>query len=264
MKNLCVVGPGNIGSRIILRLQDAAYPGCITAFGRRQLPGIGSVTVATSLAEALAGAEVVLVCVKPGDVPDVASAISDAGGERLIISVAAGVTTQRLGELFCTVRVIRAMPNTPLVVGMGVTSWYAHKECLPEDTAFADALFGNFGMSHRVVKENLLDACTALFGSGPAFIVLMMEAMHAQAIRHGLSHREARMLIPQLFAGTLAWFNASSNGERPPHYVELRDAVTSPAGTTAEGLAALEEGRLRAIIARGIHAAYERCRNLFS
>ena len=225
---------------------------------------IAGVTVSTDLAQAMDGADAVLVCVKPGDVPDVAVACADMLAERVLISVAAGITTTRLAELFRTQHIIRAMPNTPLSVGKGVTAWYAHKEC-PEDAAlFANELFMHFGMSHRVAKEPLLDACTALFGSGPAFIVFLMEAVHAQAIRHGIGHDDARLLVPQLFEGTLAWFAASSNGTRPPHYVELRDAVTSPAGTTAEGLYILEKGGVRTAIADAIHAAYERCKELSS
>lgn len=264
MKNLCIIGPGNIGSRMITRLTESGYAGTLTAYARRSMDPIANIAVSTDLAHAMDGADAVLVCVKPGDVPDVAATCADILAKRVLISVAAGVTTTKLVELFRTQHVIRAMPNTPLVVGKGITAWYAHKDC-PEDAgAYANELFTHFGMSHRVVKEPLLDACTALFGSGPAFIVLLMEAVHAQAIRHGISHRDARLLVPQLFEGTLAWFVASSNGERPPHYVELRDAVTSPAGTTAEGLYILEKGGVRAIIADAIHAAYERCRSLSS
>lgn len=215
-------------------------------------------TVTTSI-NGLAGCEVILLCTKP---LDVAAALADAaamaaGAPRLVISIAAGVT---LGALESAVsenfRVIRAMPNTPALVGQGAAGYCLGSRATPADAATAQALLGAVGLA-IVVPERLMDAVTGLSGSGPAYIYLVIEALADGGVRAGIPRSDALRLAAQTVLGSAAM--VLETGEHP---AVLKDMVTSPGGTTIAGLAVLESHGLRSALIEAVGAAAERAAEL--
>ncbi len=215
-------------------------------------------TVTASINE-LAGCEVILLCTKP---LEVVAALTDAaamaaGAPRLVISIAAGVT---LGALESAVsenfRIIRAMPNTPALVGHGAAGYCLGSRATPADAATAQALLGAVGLA-IVVPERLMDAVTGLSGSGPAYIYLVIEAMADGGVRAGIPRADALRLAAQTVLGSAAM--VLETGEHP---AVLKDMVTSPGGTTIAGLAVLESHGLRSALIEAVGAAAERAAEL--
>lgn len=197
-----------------------------------------------------------VVAVKPQDVADAVSGAVAAGATR-VLSVAAGVTLSSLEAAAGTgVAVVRAMPNTPALVGAGVAAIAAGVEADEATMAWAEAVLGAVGDVVRV-GEPQLDAVTGLSGSGPAYVFLVAEALIEAGVAEGLT----RPVAEQLATGTLrgAGLMLSESGDSA---AELRAAVTSPGGTTAAGLAALERHAVRAAIADAVAAATARSREL--
>lgn len=215
-------------------------------------------TVTASI-NALAGCEVILLCTKP---LDVATALADAaamgaGAPRLVISIAAGVT---LGALESVVsenfRIIRAMPNTPALVGHGAAGYCLGSRATPADAATAQALLGAVGLA-IVVPERLMDAVTGLSGSGPAYIYMVIEALADGGVRAGIPRADALRLAAQTVLGSAAM--VLETGEHP---AVLKDMVTSPGGTTIAGLAVLESHGLRSALIEAVGAAAARAAEL--
>ena len=208
--------------------------------------------------EAVAFASVVILAVKPGQVKEVLSEIADQLSDRqLIISIAAGVTLAQLaGELEPSARVIRVMPNTPALVGAGATAFSLGESATPEDAQVAERLFGAVGLAFQV-QESLLDAVTGLSGSGPAFACLTIEALSDGGVAAGLPREIATQLAAQTLLGT-----GKMVLETGLHPGSLKDMVTSPGGTTIEGVHELEKGGLRAALMSAVRAAAEKSRKL--
>jgi len=218
------------------------------------------VRIATSLREVITSAEILLLCTKPGEVLGVLREIATCDTDEtrlLLISVAAGVTVQTLElNLFHHARVIRAMPNTPAVIGQGAAAFTRGSSATDQDAATATRLLGAVG-SVVEVKESLLDAVTGLSGSGPAYVYLFIEALADGGVLNGLSREQARQLAAQTVQGAAAMVLSSDE-----HPAALRDVVTSPAGTTIAGLAALEARAFRAACIEAVTAATKRSREL--
>lgn len=175
----------------------------------------------------------VVLAVKPADTPDAARA-AVAAGARTVLSIAAGVTLATIaGAAGSGVSCIRAMPNTPALVGKGASAFALAPGCGPDAESFAAAVLGSVGLAVRV-EEHLLDAVTGLTGSGPAYLFYVAEALIDAGVAEGLDVGVAEALVRQLFLGAGTLLAASS--ESP---ARLRENVTSPNGTTAAGLAAL-------------------------
>ncbi|MBI4876004.1 MAG: pyrroline-5-carboxylate reductase [Acidobacteria bacterium] len=194
-------------------------------------------------------ADLILVCVKPNDAPVVLSTIRNAGlrRETLLISILAGVSTDRLEALLGTDNpIVRAMPNTPCVVGEGMTvicpGRYAAKAHLERATHIFEAV----GQC-TPIDEIHFNAITALSGSGPAYQFLIMEALADAGVRVGLPRQLALTLVAQTALGAAKMVLASSR-----HPAALRDDVTTPAGCTIAGLLMLEDGRIRSVLARAV------------
>ena len=207
-------------------------------------------------AELAAGAEVLLLCVKPSDVP---AALQEAGSleGKLVISIAAGVTLQRLREsALGGPRLVRVMPNTPALIGRGAAAYAVSPEATAEDSQTTERIFGAAGLV-VAVPEELLDAVTGLSGSGPAYIYTVIEAMADGGVLMGLPPEMALRLSAQTVLGAAAM--VLETGQHP---APLRDQVTSPGGTTIAGLAALEAAGLRAALISAVRAATERSREL--
>ncbi len=175
----------------------------------------------------------------------------------LIISVAAGVTTAHIEErVSAGIRVVRAMPNTPALVGAGATALARGAHANDEDIALARVMFDAVGIS-VVLEETQLDAVTGLSGSGPAYIFLILEALADAGVKVGLSRRNAQLLAAQTVMGS-----AKLLLETNQHPGQLKDMVTSPGGTAIAGLHTLEEGGLRTTLINAVESATRRSREL--
>jgi pyrroline-5-carboxylate reductase len=202
--------------------------------------------------ELAAEADTLILCVKPGDVPEALREAGDLGG-KLLVSIAAGVPLRRLKQCASGApRLIRVMPNTPALIGQGAAAFSAGEGATEEDMAVADRIFGAIGIVVRV-KEELLDAVTGLSGSGPAFVYTVIEALADGGVLMGLPRDVALRLAAQTVRGAAAMVL-----ETGMHPAQLRDQVASPGGTTIAGLEALEDAGLRAALIGAVRAAAER------
>jgi pyrroline-5-carboxylate reductase len=200
--------------------------------------------------------EGLIVAVKPGDV---AGAVADAAaaGVHRIVSIAAGVSTEALeaaagGE----VAVVRAMPNTPALVGAGAAAISGGRHAVEADLVWAETVLGAVGTVVRV-PETSMDAVTGLSGSGPAYVFLMAEALIDAGVNAGLPRATADALVRQTLLGAARLLAEGADGPEA-----LRAAVTSPGGTTAAGLRVLEERAMRAALIDAVAAAAQRSREL--
>ena len=214
-------------------------------------------TFATN-AEAAAWADVLVLAVKPQALPAVLFEISPfVGPDKLVISIAAGVTSTRISEgLGGHGRVVRAMPNTPAIVGEGATAIVGGRAASSEDMATAETLFRSVGVVVHVA-ESMMDAVTGLSGSGPAYAFIAIEALSDAGVRAGLPRDVATKLAAQTLLG--AGKLLLETGEHP---ARLKDMVTSPAGTTIAGVAALEQAGYRHALMAAVEAAVARSKEL--
>ena len=215
--------------------------------------------VTSNVSELAAASEVILLCTKP---LDVAAALADAakmaaGAPRLVISIAAGVTLSALeAAAFENFRIIRAMPNTPALVGHGAAGYCLGTRATADDAKTAQALLGAVGIAVQV-PERLMDAVTGLSGSGPAYIYVVIDALADGGVRAGIPRADAVRLAAQTVLGSAAM--VLETGEHP---AVLKDMVTSPGGTTIAGLAALERHGMRSALIEAVGAAIERATEL--
>jgi len=201
---------------------------------------------------------VLILATKPDQVPAALEEIRSGFTERhLLISIAAGVTLAKLeGALRAGARVIRVMPNTPALVGAGASGFALGKCATAADGELAGTLLSAVGIAVPV-KESLLDAVTGLSGSGPAYVYQFIEALSDGGVASGLPRDTATRLAAQTVLGA-----AKMVMETGQHPGALKDQVTSPGGTTIEGLHELEKGRMRAIVMSAVRAAAEKSRKL--
>ncbi len=263
--DLVIVGGGKMGSALAEGLLRAAWcPAerlCVvdhTASTREslhdRLAGV-AVLAALELGDVEEGTGA-LLCVKPDHAESVARMLGALGVRRLL-SVVAGLTTARIeaamGE---PVAVVRSMPNTPVLVGRGVSAIAGGAHVTADDLAWAESILGAVGTVVRVSERNL-DAVTGLSGPMPAYLYLVVEALIEAGVHQGLPRAVARTLVIDSFDGSAALLKAT--GASPE---ELRAQVTSPGGTTAAGLRALENHAVRAAFLDAVAAAAERSRQL--
>src|SRR5579859_2360880 len=216
------------------------------------------VNPATSNLEAVGHADLILLSVKPQDVPGLLDEVgADVRHDHLVISIAAGVTLNTLERrLPHHPPVIRVMPNTPALVQTGMAVLAPGTRATDEHTATALRLFGALGRA-IVLPERHLDAVTALSGSGPAFLAVVAEALSDAGVRVGLPRDVAHLLAAQTMLGT-----GRMLADTGLHPALLKDAVASPGGTSIAGIHALERGGIRAVIMDAIVAATERSTEL--
>ncbi len=209
---------------------------------------------------AAAKADLLLLCVKPHLVAEVVAELRDAGAldhAPLIVSVAAGVTTASIeASAPAGARVVRAMPNTPCLIGAGMTVLSSGSAATPEDMALAHAVFEPLG---RVLEldQTHMDTVTGLSGSGPAFVYVMIEALAEGGVMMGLPRQVATELASQTVRGA-----ASMVLESGRHPAELKGDVLTPAGCTIAGLLVMEDGGIRSTLARGVQEAAKAARDL--
>lgn len=220
---------------------------------RRHLEARHGVAVHASNADVVAGADLLVLAVKP---QAMASALVDLASFRgTIVTLAAGIRTATV-EAAVPGRVVRAMPNAPALVGAGVTALAAGSRATEDDLSLAEALFGAVGRTVRV-PESALDAVTGLSGSGPAYVLVLIEALADGGVKMGLPRDVALLLAAETVQGTARLL--LETGEHP---AALKDRVTSPGGTTIAGLARLEAGGLRGTLIDAVEAATRRATEL--
>jgi pyrroline-5-carboxylate reductase len=203
-------------------------------------------------------ASIVVLAVKPQQMLDVLDGLRGTLDEdQLVVSVAAGVKLRTVADGLSHQRIVRVMPNTPAQIGAGMSVWTATEAVQDSLRAQVRTILQCLGRELFVRDEEYLDMATAINGSGPAFVFLFLEAMVDAAVHIGIPRAMANELVIQTVLGSTLM--ARDSGQ---HLAELKNRVTSPAGTTAEGLHALEDGRFRAVVDQAIRAAYERSKAL--
>ena len=215
-----------------------------------------SVRSAKTNAAAVKEADVVVLCVKPGDVSAALKSAGKALKGKLLVSVATGVTIEALRLLSGTARVVRAMPNTAAIVGESATAYAVGEGISRADVETVEKIFSAVGRVYPV-GEHQLDAVTGLSGSGPAYIYLAIEALSDGGVACGLPRKLALDLAIQTVLGASTM--AATTKEHP---AVLREQVTSPGGTTIAGLGVLESAAVRAAFARAVKAAAQRAKEL--
>lgn len=260
-KKIAFIGSGMMAEAMIKALlreklvqpQDVLAAGPRAERGREleQRYGVGWTT---DNREAAKDRDVVILSVKPQAMGQVLSELCGLiAPDALVLSIAAGVPINLIAERLAHPAVVRAMPNTPAQIGAGITVWTATNQVTAEQMKQTDTILRALGEVVHVEEESYLDMATALSGTGPAYILLFMEAMIDAGVHLGFSRRVAEQLVLQTMQGTVEYARQS-----PRHPATLRNEVTSPGGTTAEALYQLEKGGLRTVISRAIWAAYQR------
>jgi pyrroline-5-carboxylate reductase len=264
-KRLAVLGAGKMGGILLQSLlKNGLFSPALTRatvqHGERvrALADKLNVEVGTDNAYAARGADIVLICVKPQAVEEVAKEISSQlAPHQLIISVAASVSTNLIEKaLSRDVPVVRAMPNTPCALGCGMTALCQGKFANATHLETAAALFNVVGRT-VVVDEKHMDAVTGLSASGPAYIYIIIESLAEAGVKVGLPRDIATLLAAQTTMGA-----AKVVLETGDHPALLKDAVTTPAGCTVDGILELEEGKLRVTLIKAVVKATQRAKEL--
>lgn len=268
--SIAVIGGGNMGRALV---EGGIRAGVVDAGGwlivepdagkRRAFEALGVRTIpnAAELGSQLGPDSQVMLAVKPQMLGDVAREAAGVDWDRVVISILAGVTSAQVREaLGAQARVIRVMPNTPARIGMGTTGVAIGARARAEDAALALALFRGVGPVVEVVDESLMDAFTAVAGSGPAYLFYVAEAMMRAAEQLGFAPDVADRIVRQTLAGASTLL--AEDGAAPP--TELRASVTSKGGTTAAATRVLDEAGVMGVFAKALRAARDRGRELGS
>lgn len=267
---IAILGAGSMGGAILHGLVAAGLSaGGVTATNRSiakaaelaDLEGVTSVALEAhpnGNIEAAASADVVLIGVKPAMVPDLLDEIAPHLRDgAVVVSLAAGVTLDTFARhLGAGVATLRSMPNTPSLVGKGVTGLAAGPAASADDVAVVRALFETVGAVLEVPEEQI-DALSTISGSGPAYVFLLVEEFTKSAVRMGFNDAQARLLAEQTFIGATTLLAASDVDP-----AELRRRVTSPKGTTERAVAVLQEARLDDTFTEAAEAALARAKEL--
>ena len=262
MARLAILGTGKIGESLLSGLLSSGWDDVVVT-GRREervaeLRERYGVDATQSNTEAVAGAAIVVIAVKPQDFSALLGEIGPAvSTEQTVLSVAAAIPTAQIEERLADgVPVVRAMPNAPSTVHEGIAGLAAGAHADDEHLQLAEDVLSHLG---RVVRlpESALDAVTAVSGSGPAYFALLSEAMIEAGILLGLSREVSTQLVIQTMLGT-----AKLLRDENMHPVDLREAVTSPGGTTIRAIRVLEQEGVRAAFLNAIQAAMERSQEL--
>lgn len=258
---ISVIGPGAMGEAIIgglLRHELVAPDHVLVSHPReerrRELQARYGVGVTAENAEAAHWGRVVILAVKPQMLkrvlPPLRGSMRD---DDLALSVVAGATIAGIAGALDHPAVVRSMPNTPAQIGEGMTVWTAAHEVNEQQRGWARTILSALGREIEVDNEQYLDMATALNGTGPAYFFMVLEAMIDAGVHMGLPRRVAEELVLQTMLGSVRY--AQQSGTHP---AQLRNAVTSPGGTSAAAISELERGGLRTVLSDAIWAAYRR------
>jgi pyrroline-5-carboxylate reductase len=261
-----LLGGGAMGEAIIAAITSGESPVAqaqdvrvfdVIAPRVQQLVDTYGIEAAFTPADLVGDMDFILLSIKPQDFEKAVAPIAGSLGETTALSIMAGVTIARLNHALQTENIVRAMPNTPAQIGQGMTGWTATPSVTEAGREGARRIFGAMGKEAYVPDEKYIDMVTGLSGSGPAYVFLFIEALTDAGVHVGLPRDIAATMALQTVLGSALY--AEKTGKHP---AELRNQVTSPGGTTAEGLRALEQGNLRADVLEAVIAAYEKSRAL--
>ena len=257
---LAFIGGGNMAGAIFAGLHRGGWPAeriAVVEPSAEQRERIAAAHPGLRLLAAadasLAAADVVVWAVKPQSFGEAAAPCAAHVGQALHLSVMAGIRSQALVQASGSPRVVRAMPNTPALIGQGIAGLYARDAVSAADRATVQRVLAPTGQLLWLEREEQLDAVTALSGSGPAYVFYFLEAMIEAGVQMGLPAEQARQLAQQTFAGAAA-LAAQSNEPVPL----LRERVTSKGGTTHAAIASLDRDQVKAAFVRALHAARDR------
>lgn len=259
------IGCGNMGSAImggILKSKMASKDDITGADpyapAREKVSGQLGIKTSDNNAEAVRGADVVLIAVKPQGLEAAVRGLDRViTGEQLVISIVAGQSLERLeGLLGSDKKIVRVMPNTPALVGEGISAWCVNRYVNDADKETVRKVLTSFGEAEEV-PESLMGVVTSLSGSSPAYVFEFIEAMADAAVLDGMPRAQAYHFAAQTVLGS-----AKMVLETGKHPGELKDMVCSPAGTTIAGVAALEKGGFRGTVIDAVHACTEKALNL--
>ncbi len=264
-KRVAVLGAGKMGGILLKALLGkgllSPQATCATVAHEERARALADklhVPVGTDNAAAVIGCDIILLAVKPQVVQEVVEQIRPNLTEKqIVISVAASVSTAQIEKaLAMSSPVIRAMPNTPSVLGVGMTALCKGKFATPQHMELASKLFATVGRT-VVVDEKHMDAVTGLSASGPAYIYIILESLAEAGVKVGLPRDVATLLAAQTTMGA-----ATVVLETGDHPALLKDAVTTPAGCTVDGIMELEEGKLRVTLIKAVVKATQRAKEL--
>ena len=260
--NITFIGGGNMASALIGGLLQQGYAAAqirvveISAKGREKMTRELGVAAVADLADGVSSSDVILLAVKPQQLSAVAQQLAPLLKDHLVISIAAGIRASDISRwLGGYARVVRAMPNTPALVRAAVTGLYALPGVNAQQKQHAEAILTAVGSVLWLEREELLDALTAVSGSGPAYVFYFIEALQQAAVELGLDAAQARQLSLETFLGAARLASQSEEDA-----ATLCARVTSKGGTTERALQSMEHDGVRDAIARAIHAAHERAR----
>ena len=225
---------------------------------REQLSKAHGVAVSHEAAPAVREAEVIILAVKPQEFAAAGKQLAGSlSAEQTVMSIMAGVSSATIREVLKHEAVVRAIPNTPAQIGEGMTVWTAGNAVGERARQAVHRILSVLGQEIYVTDEKYIDMATAVSSSGPAYIFLVIEALIDAAVHIGLRREMATPMVIQTVLGSARYAQATAR-----HPAELRNQVTSPGGTTTEGLLALEEGGVRAAFLEAVEAAYEKAKEL--
>ena len=225
---------------------------------REYLNSTYGVTTETDNSQAVTGASVAVLAVKPQVLgPVMADLKGNLSPAALVVSIMAGVQIDTLRTGLCHDKIVRSMPNTPAQVGKGMTVWTDTAAVTESDRAAAQAILEAMGEAIYAAEEHYLDMATGLSGSGPGFVYLLLEALIDAGVHIGFSRDQAQLMVLQTVEGSVELMRQSGL-----HPADLRNRVTSPAGTTAAGTLVLERAGVRSALIDAVDAAYRRSQEL--
>jgi len=258
------IGGGNMAAALIGGLIGKGHAAAgigvveLQAEARARLAAQFGVACVDSVAAVASLGEVVVLAVKPQQMRAAAALLRPRLARELVITIAAGIRLLDLSRwLGGYATLVRCMPNTPALIGAGISGLYASAEVDAGQRALAEAILGAVGATLWVPQENLLDPVTAVSGSGPAYVFYFIEALQQAAREMGFSATDARKLAVETFLGT-----ARLAAQSPEDVAVLRERVTSKGGTTERALASMDADGVKAMIVRALHAANQRAHEL--
>jgi pyrroline-5-carboxylate reductase len=258
---LAFIGSGTMAEamiRGILRV-GLADPDAIWASGPRgergkDLAGRYGVHATVDNAEAVRNGDVVVLAVKPQRLQQALGSIAGAvRPDQLIMTIVAGARCHMISHALGNTAVVRVMPNTPAQIGAGVSVWWASEGVTEAQKGTVRELLKALGTEVEVDEERMIDMATAVSGTGPTYVFLVMEALVDAAVHLGFSRRVAQTLVGQTLLGSAMFATQSSL-----HPAEMRNMVTSPGGTSAEAIYQLEKGGIRTVLSKAVWAAYQK------
>ncbi|OIQ24646.1 pyrroline-5-carboxylate reductase [uncultured Vibrio sp.] len=265
-KKIAFIGAGNMTRSIIAGLVASGYPASLITATNPSQPKLDAlhehygINTQSDNLSAVIDADVVVMAVKPQLMAVVSSELRNVDyNKKLVISIAAGINAARLNEMFDTeLSLVRVMPNTPSLLGQGMSGLFAADDVKQQDKQFAADLMSAVGKVSWVEQESGINNIIAAAGSAPAYFFLFMEAMQAEAMNQGFDELTARMLVQQSALGAAEMVVANPETQLST----LREQVTSKGGTTAEALRTFNQHQLSDIVAKAMQAAVARAQEM--